>query len=184
MFYYVVISSYMQLLNVVFRENCRWLTHACSPISYLSAVNIKYVFDDFLCFVNRSTCMNFLKTNRCLVVTFIPLHTTSNVIPFWDANTKRLGARQASCGVLYKQIRSFKVFLMTKIFLLTKKYNEKKKRVSAMTRHLYGARIKQCIQKKLKSALRVSCAHFHIKCLCAIILSIFTFTFFNPIKLH
>lgn len=84
------------------------------------------MFDDFLCFVNRSTCMNFLKTNRCLVVTFIPLHTTSNVIPFWDANTKRLGARQASCGVLYKQIRSFKVFLMTKIFLLTKKYNEKK----------------------------------------------------------
>lgn len=183
MFYYVVISSYMQLLNVVFRENCRWLTHACSPISYLSAVNIKYVFDDFLCFVNRSTCMNFLKTNICLVVTFIPLHTTSNVIPFWDANTKRLGARQASCGVLYKQIRSFKVFLMTKIFLLTKKYNGKKTCVCNDKTFVWCS-YKTMYTKKLKSAFRVSCAHFHIKCLCAIIFSIFTFTFFNPIKLH
>lgn len=178
MFYYVVISSYMQLLNVVFRENCRWLTHACSPISYLSAVNIKYVFDDFLCFVNRSTCMNFLKTNRCLVVTFIPLHTTSNVIPFWDANTKRLGARQASCGVLYKQIRSFKVFLMTKIFLLTKKYNEKKTCVCNDKTFVW------CPYKKTQKRVQGKLRTFSHKCLCAIILSIFTFTFFNPIKLH
>lgn len=80
----------------------------------------------------RSTCTNFPKTNRCLIVTLIPSHMTGNVIPFGDvnnceldSNTKLPGVRQATGGVLYRQIRSFKVFFsVIKIFRLTEKYDK------------------------------------------------------------